>query len=194
MPKEVAKGLMKDNSAREIFKDVQANIERALKTQLTVVVCGPAKASAPKSRGHLREAVRRSLKTDQVIFLEELLASPEGQEVMTLLKEKLQRPLELDQIEILILKANTIDKDVHIVEGAGAIAELVKFEADNDVSKKIYAFVNERYRNKRSFLEQSVFTRLIRAERLYWFKNETDLKSKVKSALNPNRISKSGIL
>jgi hypothetical protein len=185
---------MKENSFGEIFKDVHANIERALKTPLTVVVCGPARSSTAQSRGRLREAVRRSLKTDRVMFLEELVESPEGQQAMRLLEETLQRPPELDQIEILILKSNTIDKDVHIVEGEGAIAELVKFEADNEVFKKMYAFVNERYRNKRSYLKQSVYPRLIRAGRLYWFRNETDLKSKVRSALNPNRVSKSGVL
>lgn len=181
---------MKTDKTREIFEEARAKIERAVQTPLTVVVRGP------KSDGsyHLREAVRQSLERDHVFFLEELVASSEGQEMTRLLEEQLREQPRIDQIEVLLLRGNTIDKDVHIVEGEGAIAELVKFAADSDVFKKVYAFVNERYKNIGSYLERSVYQQLFKAERLYWFKNESDLKSKVKNALTPNRILKSGIL
>ncbi len=181
---------MKTDKTREIFEDARAKIERAVETPLTVVVCGP------KSDGSygLRQVVRRSLERDHVFFLEELVTSSEGRETRRLLEEHLGEQPRIDQIEVLLLRGNKIDKDVHIVEGEGAIAELVRFAADSDVFKKVYAFVNERYRNNGSYLEGSVYRQFVKAERLYWFKNESDLKSKVKKALTPNRISKSGIL
>jgi hypothetical protein len=180
-----------DRTRRTVLEETSAKMKRALETPLTVVVCGP---TGSKSYGRLREAVRRSLKTDRVIFLEELIGSREGQEAIGLIEETLLRSLELDRKEILILKTNAIDKNVHIVEGPGAIAELVRFEIENDIFKKMYAFVDERFRDAPGYLNQGVYVRLLRDNRLFWFKNEADLKSKVSSALSRNRISKSGIL
>jgi hypothetical protein len=189
---------MSENKLREIFNEAVTNIERASKTELTVVVCGPGKPEVEKSDSPylLREAVRRSLKdeNDQVFFLEDLVTSEEGEKARKLLESKLTESPRMDQIEILILKGKTIDKDVHIVEGVGAILELGQFLADRDVFKKVYAFVNERYRNDRSYIQQSAFVKLSRADRLYWFNDESDLKSKVKDALIANRIAKSGIM
>ncbi len=187
---------MNGNSIREIYKEASANIKRALQTPLTVIVCGPGKSETPKSDDPylLREAVRRSLEGDRVLFFEDLVASEDGREARELLERTLQRTPRVDQIEILLLKGAAIDKDVHIVEGVGSIVELTQFVADNDVFRKVYAFVNDRYRNDRSYLGQSVLVRLIKADRLYWFRNESDLKAKVKDALNANRIAKSGIL
>jgi len=187
-----------ENKLREIFNEALANIQHALKTELTVVVCGPGKPKDPEpdSPYLLRQAVRRSLidEKDQVFFFEELVASEEGEKARKSLEEALKKPPRMDQIEILLLKGKMIDKDVHIVEGAGALTELTQFVADSDAFKKVYAFVNERYRNNNSYLDQSVYVQLNRAERLYWFKDESDLKSKVKDALKANRISKSGIM
>jgi hypothetical protein len=187
---------MNGNSFKDIFEEANAKIRRALDTRLNIVVCGPGKSKTEESndRYQLREVVRQSLKGDEVNFLEDLLQTEEGKQTARLLEETLNQPPTLDQLELLLLKGKTIEKDVHIVEGAGAIAELVEFVKDEDVFKKVYAFVDERYRNNGSFLEQSAYTRLLRAQKLFWFKDGPDLEAKVRGALNPNRILKSGIL
>lgn len=101
----------------------------------------------------------------------------------------------MDQVERLYLKLAEVDKDVHIVEGPGAIAELVDFSKDDGIFKKIYAFVSSRYRNDDGFLNQSsVYRKLMGDNRFFWFNDESDLKLKVKNALMRNRILKSGIL
>jgi hypothetical protein len=198
MLRGLLKTQMSEPSVKKIFDEVLANIEVALKTNLTVVVCGPGKPNElkPDSPYLLREAVRHSLKEgkDNVFFLEDLVASEAGQQAKASLKQALNKDPRLDQIEILILKDKMIDKDVHIAEGEGSLVELRDLVNDTDVFKKVYAFVNERHLGDPGYIQQSVYVQLSRDNRLFSFKNESDLISKVKEALNPNRISKSGLV
>ena len=185
-----------DDSFREIYREANENIKRALQTPLTVVVCGPGRPQKPNPDDpfHLREAVRQSLKSDHVLYFEELAASEEGQETQRLLEQNLRQSPRVDQIEILLLKGTKIDKDVHIVEGTGSIIELTQFVADSDIFKKLYAFVDERHKNDDSYIKNAILGRLIKDDRLFWFKDESDLRSKVIEALNANRIAKSGLI
>ncbi len=187
---------MTPNDSGTIFQEAKTRIEQALRTRLTVVVCGPGQPTIPdpNSSYHLREAVRRTLTNDTVYFFEELLETEQAKEIMEFWRNNLQKTPRPDELEFLILRGNLIEKDVHVVEGTGAITELTQFVDDGDIFRKVYAFVDESHRNDVSYIGGSVFARLLEARRLFWFRDEADLESKVRVALNPNRIAKSGIL
>lgn len=139
--------------------------------------------------------MRSCLDSDRVMFLEEIIASERGKEISRQLEQDLGRTPGLDQVERLYLKLTEVDKDVHIVEGAGAIAELIDFSKDEGIFKKIYAFVSSRYRGDDNFLNQSsVYRQLMDDKRFFWFNDESDLRLKVRNAMMRNRILKAGIL
>ncbi len=180
---------------RKVFNDVLQEFQRSLSTKLTVIVCGPRSATEGEETPAFadRRAVRDALRErgDVAFFIEEILDSDEGRRLKATLRGLLGYDADLARLEVEILRRQYFDKDVHLLEGVGAILELRDFVEDPLVMRKVRVFVQERHRNSDSYVNQTLIRRLLQAGgQVVWYEDRGDLINKVIQMLRANRLAK----
>jgi hypothetical protein len=182
------------NLRQQLFKNLLDEINQELKTPLTIIVCGRALSSTKgeESSPNLRANVKMSLiqKGDNVSYLENLTNSDEGKEYQNQFEKELGRRPTLKELEISILRRPEIDKNIHLLESPGTIAELADFQNSPTVCRKCKVFVNSKYRNNPSYVGDLINRLEQNGAKIFWYDDENELVQNVETALKPNRLEK----
>lgn len=183
------------NLPSTLFEDIKRRFDERSKTLLNVVVCGPGPPDDmdPAHPFHLREAIKNLLTTngDDVIYIEDLLRSQEGEKIMKEIESRLGYRPSLDEIELEILESTRVDKDVHLMERIGAILELRDFLESPVICKKMRIFVDQSHREKGSYVDSLIERLFKKGVKFYWYTDKDDLLQKVERGLIRNRVEKS---
>ena len=178
---------------KQVFKQVRDDLDHKFKTKLNVVVCGATLLDGKKETNvGLRGSVKSYLTNigDEAIFLENWIESNEGREYKQAFQGNLGREPSLQELEVSILEQNQIDKNIHILESPGSIAELTDFVHSPLICRKCKIFVSTQHRNSISYV-RDVTERVARnGGMIIWFTDEQDLLEKLRFALKPNRYEK----
>jgi hypothetical protein len=178
---------------RQVFKQVLDELNHKVKTKLNVVICGAMVLDPEKkTNAGLRESVKSFLTKigDEAIFLESWIDSDEGRELKRAFQGNLSREPSLQELEVAILEQNQIDKNIHILESPGSIAELTDFAYFPLICRKCKIFVSAQHRNSMSYT-RDVMERVARnGGKIFWYTNEQDLLEKLSCALKENRYEK----